>query len=185
MRRCCARWRARRRGSIAGRSLQGVGGAALTTTSLALLRVTWAGSEGRAIGLWTSFTSIATIGGPALGGLLVSQASWRWIFLVNVPLAVVVVVLALAGKVEGERSVGRGTLDLVGSALAMIGLVGVSFALVEAQTRSPTVVAGAALIGLASLGALAVWTLRAPEPLVPPRLLRRPGLAAANVVTLW
>jgi EmrB/QacA subfamily drug resistance transporter len=169
---------------VAGRSLQGVGGAALTTTSLALLRVTWAGSEGRAIGLWTSFTSIATIGGPALGGLLVSQASWRWIFLVNVPLAIVVVVLALAGRVEGERSVGRGTLDLVGSALAMVGLVGVSFGLVEAQTRSPAVAGGAALIGLASLGALAAWTLRAPEPLVPPRLLRRPGLAAANVVTL-
>ncbi len=170
---------------IAGRSLQGVGGAVLTTTSLALLRVTWAGSAGRAIGLWTSLTSIATIGGPALGGLLVSQASWRWIFLINVPLAVVVVALALAGTVEGERSVGRGTLDLVGSALAMIGLVGVSFALVEAQTRSPAGRGGrrADRTGLAR-GPRRVDAEGSRTARPTARSCGGPGLAAANLVTL-
>jgi EmrB/QacA subfamily drug resistance transporter len=169
---------------VAGRALQGIGGAALTTTSLALLRVTWAGEEGRAMGLWTSFTSIATVAGPALGGLVVDAASWRWIFLINVPLAVVVVGLAVAGRVEGEESVGRSTVDLVGSALAAIGLTGVSFALVEAQARDAATVAVIAIVGLAALAGLVVWTLRAHDPLVPVRLLRRPGLAAANVVTL-
>ena len=83
---------------IGGRALQGVGGAVLTTTSLALLRVTWAGEAGRAIGLWTSLTSLATVGGPPLGGVIVQTVSWRWVFLINVPLAAVTVVLALAGR---------------------------------------------------------------------------------------
>ena len=169
---------------VAGRVLQGVGGAALTTTSLALLRVTWAGQEGRAIGLWTSLTSVATVAGPALGGLLVDAASWRWIFVVNVPLAVVVVLLALAGRAEGEHSLGRASVDVVGSVLAAVGLTGVSFALVEAQTRSAAVVVAAASVGAAALGGLVVWTRRARDPLVPLRLLRRPGLVPANVVTL-
>jgi EmrB/QacA subfamily drug resistance transporter len=168
---------------VAGRVLQGVGGAALTTTSLALLRVTWAGEEGRAIGLWTSLTSVATVGGPALGGLLVDAASWRWIFLVNVPLAAVVVALALAGRVDGEERAGRATIDPVGSALAAVGLTGVTFALVEAQARGIGVIATSAVAGLAALAALGVWTWRSRDPLVPPRLLRRPGLVAANVVT--
>lgn len=168
---------------VAGRALQGVGGAALTTTSLALLRVTWSGEEGRAIGLWTSLTSVATIGGPALGGLLVDTASWRWIFLVNVPLAAVVVALAVAGREPGEEAVGRGTVDLVGSLLAAIGLTGISFALVEAQSRGASALA-AGVVGVLALAGLVGWTLRARDPLVPPRLLRAPGLTGANVVTL-
>lgn len=169
---------------VAGRVLQGVGGAALTTTSLALLRVTWAGEEGRAIGLWTSLTSIATVAGPALGGLVVDTASWRWIFLINVPLAVVVVLLAVAGRVDGEEGVGRSTVDVVGSLLAAVGLTAVSFAVVEAQARSLGTIAVAAVVGLISLALLAVWTYRARDPLVPPRLLRQPGLGSANAVTL-
>ena len=87
-----------------GRALQGVGGAVLTTTSLALLRVTWAGQAGRAIGLWTSLTSLATVGGPPLGGVIVQTVSWRWVFAINVPLAAVTVALALAGRGEDERA---------------------------------------------------------------------------------
>lgn len=169
---------------LVGRVLQGVGGAALTTSSLALLRVTWAGNEGRAIGLWTSLTSVATVGGPALGGLLVELASWRWVFVVNLPLAALVVGLGLAGRTEEERSVGRSTLDPIGSALAAVGLAGISFALVEARSGDGGVVALTGAGGCAALVALALWTLRAPDPLVPPRLLREPGLAAANVVTV-
>ena len=107
---------------IAGRVLQGVGGAVLTTTSLALLRVTWAGEAGRAIGLWTSLTSLATVGGPPLGGLIVQTVSWRWVFMINVPLAAVTIALALAGRGEEERPQGRSTLDLVGSALVAVSL---------------------------------------------------------------
>jgi MFS family permease len=95
----------------------------------------------------------------------------------------VVVALALAGRADGDERVGRSTIDLVGSVLAAVGLTGVTFALVEAQARGVGVIATSAAVGLAALGSLVIWTFRSRDPLVPPRLLRRPGLAAANVVT--
>ena len=169
---------------VTGRALQGVGGAVLTTTSLALLRVTWAGEAGRAIGLWTSLTSVATIGGPPLGGVIVQTVSWRWVFAINVPLAAVTVALALAGRGEGERGQGRATLDLVGSALVAVALTGISFAIVEVRERGLEAVLPFLVAGVVAAGALVVWTLRARDPVVPPSLLRVPGLASANVVTL-
>ncbi len=169
---------------ISGRALQGVGGAVLTTTSLALLRVTWAGQAGRAIGLWTSLTSLATVGGPPLGGLIVQTVSWRWVFLINVPLAVITIALAVAGRGEDERATGRATLDLVGSALVAVALVGISFALVELQSRGFAAIAPFLAGGVVASIGLVVWTLRARDPVIPPALLRMPGLAAANLVTL-
>ena len=168
---------------LAGRALQGVGGAVLTTTSLALLRVTWAGEAGRAIGLWTALTSAASIAGPLIGGLVVEAVSWRFVFLVNVPLAAVTVLLALAGRSGDERPPQRAPLDLVGAALVAAGLTGVTFGLVEAQDRGIGVLVPLAA-GIASLVALVAWTRRTPQPIVPPSLLRVPGLAAANLVTL-
>ena len=169
---------------IAGRALQGVGGAVLTTTSLALLRVTWADEAGRAIGLWTSLTSIATIGGPPLGGLIVETASWRWVFLINVPLAAVTIALAVAGRGEDESSHGRSSLDLVGSALVAIGLVGISYALVEVREHGLGHVLPMLVVGVLALAGFVVWTRRAADPIVPPALRRVPGLVAANLVTL-
>jgi MFS family permease len=169
---------------LVGRIAQGVGGAVLTTTSLALLRVTWAGEEGRAIGLWTSLTSVATIGGPAAGGLIVDLVGWRWVFFLNVPFAAVVIVLALAGRAENETSAGGTPIDPIGSLLAAIGLSGVSYALVEAQTRVGALTVTAGVAGLLALVGLGVWTARARSPLVPLSLLRAPGLAATNVVTV-
>ena len=169
---------------ISGRALQGVGGAVLTTTSLALLRVTWAGQAGRAIGLWTALTSLATVGGPALGGVIVQTVSWRWVFLINVPLAVVTVALALAGRGQEERTAGSSTLDLVGSALVAIALAGISYALVEVRERGLAEVLPFLIVGVAALVGLFVWTLRARDPVIPPSLLRMPGLAAANLVSL-
>ena len=169
---------------IGGRALQGVGGAVLTTTSLALLRVTWAGQAGRAIGLWTSLTSLATVGGPVLGGIIVQTSSWRWVFLINVPLAAVTVVLALVGRGEDERTQGRSTLDLVGSALVAVALAGISYGLVEVRERGLADVLPFLIVGVVALAGLVVWTLRARDPVVPPSLLRAPGLAAANLVSL-
>lgn len=169
---------------VSGRALQGVGGAALTTTSLALLRVTWAGEAGRAIGLWTSLTSLATVAGPALGGLVVETLSWRFVFLINVPLAAVAIVLALAGRSEDEAGAEPGRLDVAGAGLVVAGLAGVTYALVEVRGRGLAHVLPFLLAGLGALALFGWWTRRAPDPLVPPALLRRPGLAAANAVTL-
>lgn len=169
---------------IGGRALQGVGGAVLTTTSLALLRVVWAGQAGRAIGLWTSLTSVATIGGPPLGGLVVETISWRWVFFLNLPFAAAAIGLALAGRSSGEETSGRPTIAVVGALLSAVGLVGLTFALVELRDRGLVEVLPAAAVGIACLAALGVWTLRVANPLVCPRLLRQPGIAAANLVTL-
>jgi EmrB/QacA subfamily drug resistance transporter len=169
---------------LAGRALQGVGGAVLTTTSLALLRVTWAGEAGRAIGLWTALTSVATIGGPPLGGLIVQTVSWRWVFLINVPLAAVTIALALVGRGEDERSQGRSTLDLVGSSLVAVGLTGLTYALVEVRERGLVHVLPMLVVGMLALAGLVVWTRRAADPVVPPALLGVPGLLSANLVTL-
>lgn len=168
---------------IAGRALQGVGGAALTTTSLALLRVTWTGQAGRAIGLWTSLTSLATLGGPPLGGVLVETLSWRWVFLINIPLAVLTVALALMSGGAADRPPDRVPLDLVGSALAACGLAGVTYAVVEVRERGFASVLPVLVVGVAALAGLVLWTLRARAPVVPRPLLRRPGLARANLVT--
>ncbi len=169
---------------IGGRALQGVGGAVLTTTSLALLRVTWAGEAGRAIGLWTSLTGFATVVGSPLGGVIVQTTSWRWVFLINVPLAAVTVVLALAGRGEDGETRGRSTLDLVGSGLVAVGLLGIAYALVEARDKGLVAVLPFLAVGVVALVGLAGWTLRARDPVVPPALLRAPGLAGANLVTL-
>jgi EmrB/QacA subfamily drug resistance transporter len=168
---------------IAGRALQGVGGAVLTTTSLALLRVTWAGQAGRAIGLWTSLTSLATVAGPPLGGLLVEALSWRWVFLINIPLAAVAVALAFAGRGAPDRGSQQARLDVVGAVLAAAGVAGLTFAVVEARDRGVLTVLPAFAIGVVSLVGLVVWTARSRAPLVPRSLLRRPGLVPANVVT--
>jgi predicted MFS family arabinose efflux permease len=94
------------------------------------------------------------------------------------------VALAAAGRTEDERPPADGRLDVVGSLLAAVGLAGLTFALVEARQGEPAVVLVIGAVGVAALAGLVVWTLRSRAPLVPPRLLRRPGLSAANAATL-
>ena len=95
-----------------------VGGAFLTTNSLALLRATYGDEAGKAIGLWTAFTSVATIGGPLVGGALVEWVSWRWIFYLNLPLAAATLVLAYRGRTDEQPTRRAGRLDLPGAVLA-------------------------------------------------------------------
>src|SRR6476659_248467 len=83
---------------VAARVLQGVTGALLTTNSLALLRATYAEDSGRAVGQWTAWSGIGAMIGPPLGGLIVQYASWRWIFFINLPAAVLALATAWAGR---------------------------------------------------------------------------------------
>src|SRR5690242_16522648 len=93
---------------ISGRVLQGVFGALLATNSLALLRATFGAESGRAVGLWTAWTGIGSLLGPPIGGLLVEYASWRWIFFINLPAAVLTVAMAAAGRIdEPETEIPR------------------------------------------------------------------------------
>jgi EmrB/QacA subfamily drug resistance transporter len=161
---------------IAARALQGVGGAFLTTNSLALLRATYGDEAGKAIGLWTAFTSMATLGGPVAGGALVEWVSWRWIFFLNLPLAAAALYLAYAGR-TGEKPTPRtGRLDLPGAFLTAAGFGSLTYALVEEQWWA---------LGVAvPLLALFLFVeLRSATPMLPLELFRRHNFSVVNAQT--
>jgi EmrB/QacA subfamily drug resistance transporter len=168
---------------ILARSLQGVAGAFLTTNSLALLRGVYGDEAGRAIGLWTSMTSLASIAGPAVGGAIVEWASWRFIFYVNLPLAAVTVALAYLGRCPERRTLQVGRMDVPGAALAAVGFGFLTYALVEGAERGFSTLWWAFATGMAALAAFAFVERRAAEPLLPLALFRRRNFAAANAET--
>src|SRR5262245_36522345 len=116
---------------IAARFLQGIAGAFVTTNSLALLRSAYGEDAGRAVGLWTAFTSVATVIGPPAGGALVEWASWRWIFFLNLPVVAATVVLARLGRAADRPSEDPRPLDVAGSTLAALAFGALTFSMVE------------------------------------------------------
>ena len=168
---------------ILARTLQGVAGAFLTTNSLALLRAAYGKDSGRAIGLWTSFTSVATILGPPAGGALVEWASWRWIFLLNLPLAAAAVFLALAGRGQDAPPERAGRLDLPGAALAATGFGFLTYGLVEGTDRGFGSIWWAFVLAVASLAAFVIVEQRVAHPMLPFALFRERNFAAANAET--
>ncbi len=168
---------------IVARTLQGVAGAFLTTNSLALLRGAYGADSGRAIGLWTSFTSIATILGPPAGGALVEWVSWRWIFLLNLPLAAAAVLLAHLGRGEDQAPARAGRLDLAGAALAAAGFGLLTYGLVEGADHGFGRIWWAFLVGAAALAAFVVVERRVDHPMLPFDLFRERNFAAANAET--
>jgi EmrB/QacA subfamily drug resistance transporter len=168
---------------IFARALQGVAGAFLTTNSLALLRAVYAEQAGRAIGLWTSFTSVATIAGPPAGGALVEWVSWRWIFLINLPLAGLTVILARLGRCDERAQLRVGRLDLPGAALAALGFGSMTYALVEGADRGFGELWWAFLVAVGALAAFVLVESRVNEPMLPFELFRRRNFAVANLET--
>jgi EmrB/QacA subfamily drug resistance transporter len=171
---------------IAARALQGVGGALLTPGSLALIQASFRpGDRSRAIGAWSGLGGIATALGPFLGGWLVTAASWRWVFLINPPLAVVVVLVAQRHVPESRDPGATGRVDVAGALLGAGGLAGVTYAMIEAPVRgmgSPAVVAAAVLGVLALAGFLAAERWQA-HPMLPLGIFSSAQFSAANVVT--
>src|SRR6266571_1086710 len=141
---------------IVTRVLQGVGAALLTPGSLAILEASFAPADrGRAIGAWSGFGGLATAAGPLIGGYLITAASWRWIFFINVPIAAVVVALCARHVPESLDPNATGKLDYAGALAAVVFLTGITFAFIEAPTlgwSSPAVLAMTA-IGIVGLAA--------------------------------
>jgi EmrB/QacA subfamily drug resistance transporter len=168
---------------IVARTLQGVAGAFLTTNSLALLRGVYGAESGRAIGLWTSFTSVATIAGPPAGGALVEWVSWRWIFLLNLPLAAATVFLAIVGRCNETPPERVGRLDLPGAACAAAGFGLLTYGLVEGAERGFGVVWWAFAGAVLALAAFVVVERRVAQPMLPFELFRVRNFAVANAET--
>jgi len=171
----------------AARVLQGVGGALLTPGSLAILQASFHPDDrAQAIGAWSGLGGIATAIGPFLGGWLVQSASWRWIFLLNLPLAVAVVLVALRCVPETSDLDSARELDGAGAVLAVLGLSGTTFALIEAPTagwQSPLIVL-AAVVGGVSLVAFLIVEARSRSPMLPLSLFTSRPFTGANLVTL-
>ena len=168
---------------IGARALQGAAGAFVTTNSLALLRTTYGDESGRAVGRWTAWTGIAALAGPPLGGGLVEFASWRLVFLVNVPFALVVLWLVRGAGRRQER-VAR-PVDVVGSVLVAAALAALTFAVVETPARGVGRTWWAWVAFAAAATAFAVVERRAAEPLLPGRLFRNRNFVAVNAETFF
>jgi EmrB/QacA subfamily drug resistance transporter len=170
---------------VAARVLQGIGGALLTPGSLAILQSSFGpGQRARAIGAWSGLGGIAAAVGPLLGGVLIQGVSWRAIFLLNVPVALVVLWVTRRRVPESRDPGARGRPDVVGAALAATGLAGVTYALIRAGEGGWGLRgAGLGLLGLALLALFAVVERRLPHPMLPPGIFASRQFTAANLVT--
>jgi EmrB/QacA subfamily drug resistance transporter len=171
---------------IVARAVQGVGAALLTPGSLAILEAVFHPDDrGAAIGAWSGLAGVSTAIGPFLGGWLVQAVSWRLIFLINLPLAAVVVWAARSIPETDNPEVRGQRLDWTGAALTALGLAGVTYALTEgdgAGWTDPAVVT-LGLLGVAALGAFLAVEARGSHPMVPLDIFRNRLFSAANAVT--
>jgi EmrB/QacA subfamily drug resistance transporter len=170
---------------VLARMLQGVGGALLTPGSLAMIESSFRPSDrAAAIGAWSGLGGVVTALGPLVGGFLVGAVSWRAIFLINLPIGVLVAVMATRHVPETRDPTVSGHLDYLGSALAAIGLGGSTYALIEAPGKgsSPLVVV-AGIAGVVALVAFVLEERRSANPMMPLGMFASRQFSAANLVT--
>src|SRR4051794_4379833 len=168
---------------VAARALQGVGAALLTPGSLAILQASFAPADrAHAIGAWSGLAGVASAAGPLVGGWLVDAASWRLAFLINLPLAALVLLAAphIPESRDAERAPG---LDLPGAALGALALGAPTYALTawSGEGASAPVLATLAVGGLA-LGGFVLREHAARAPMLPLTLFRSRAFTAANLV---
>lgn len=164
---------------VVARGVQGIGGALLIPGSLALISANFSEEQrGRAIGTWSGFTSITAAVGPVLGGWFTQHGSWRWVFFINVPVGLAVLLLTVWKVPESTGADRSRRFDWVGALLAVLGLGGIVFALINT-----TLAIGFA--GAIFLIGLVVWEARAASPMLPLGLFRSLSFSGANLLTLF
>ncbi|HEX5860996.1 MAG TPA: MFS transporter [Nocardioides sp.] len=167
---------------IVSRIIQGVGAALLVPGSLAMMQGAFRPADRpRAIGAWSGLAAIAAAVGPFVGGILVDYATWRWIFLINLPLAAVTIWIALRWVPESRDLEGCGRVDLAGAVLATLALAGITYGLI--QWGDPLALPAVGMGVAASVG-FVVAESRHPNPMLPLTMFSSRTFSAANVMTL-
>ena len=170
---------------ILARGAQGVGAALLVPGSLALISASFPiATRGSAIGTWSGFTAMTAAIGPVLGGSLVQYASWRWVFLINIPIAVVVIAITMLKVPESRNEEIRPHLDWPGALFATVGLGAITYALIESSTVGSHS-RGAALLGAVSLVAFFLTEACSKMPMVRLSLFRSRNFSGANLLTFF
>lgn len=180
---------------IAARILQGVGGALLVPGSLAMIQATFVPDDRpRAVGAWSGLGGIAAAVGPLLGGWIVVTFGWRWVFLLNLPLAVVVIIVTLRHVPESRDELAARHFDVLGAALAALALFGITYSLIGTPASSgagPASQIAAAVVGVAAAVAFVVTERRrgragphrGPAPMVPLDVFASRQFSVINAIT--
>ncbi len=170
---------------LAGRIIQGLGPAIVVPGSVTIIRALFDDPRQRAfaLGIWSTGSGLAMAVGPAVGGAIVDAVGWRWIFLINVPLGIVMLLLAIRFIPKLGRSTVRARFDWTGVALTTVGIACLAFAIIEGQKHgwtSPLIMV-AFVIGAASMVTFILFERQITEPLIDLDLFRRPSFTASNV----
>lgn len=162
---------------IGSRVLQGIGAAALVPQALALISTLFPPDRrGAAFGIFTAVAGVAAVSGPTLGGLVVTELGWQWIFLFNLPIGVLGIIFAFYLVPDARPKRPKG-FDLVGVILATLGLAGIVYALIESKPW-------AAIIALPLIVLFVLWEWRHREPLIPLALFRNRNFSIGTAITL-
>jgi EmrB/QacA subfamily drug resistance transporter len=176
---------------VAARALQGIGGALLTPGALAIIQTSFVPEDRpRAVGAWSGLGGVAGAIGPFLGGWLIAAAGWRWAFLLNLPVAALVLVVAARHVPESRAGDEHRGFDILGAVLAAVALAGLTYALTEAPAKGGSTVAVilAAVLGVAAGAAFVAVERRrsgghGPSPMLPLGIFRSGQFTAVNIVT--
>ena len=173
---------------IFARAAQGTGAALLVPGSLAIISATFdKKSRAKAIGTWSGFTAVAAGFGPVLGGWLVDNFSWRWIFYINVPFAALVLLISFFKVPESRDTEATGKLDWFGAFLATVGLGGIIYGLTESNNlgfANPQVF-GSLIVGILALACFIITEKRGANPMMPLDLFESKTFTGANLLTLF
>ena len=169
---------------VAARALQGIGAALLTPGSLSLINASLHPDDrARGIGIWAGFSGIAAALGPPLGGWIIDASSWRWVFFLNLPVALIALAVTVRYVPESRSDSSAPGFDVTGAVLGAVGLAGVTYALIAGRGPLPIAV-GAGVLGLAAFAGFVAVERRSPHPMMPPALFRSREFSVINAVTL-